>query len=336
MILDDINKQYHTILNHLQDEESIKIFNDRIEYMITRDADCLEKSLFDDKKSYSCQEIDNVLKNEQDRPIIIWGCGICGIKTKKNLDRCETNYNVVAFCDNNKDKIGKTIEGISVISCDELKKYKNCIIIVSSKMHNNEIYEQLLKSDFPPENIVVPTLGYPEISCGWQYFDLFKPNDNEVFVDAGTYNGTTIVDYYIWLGQKSGKCFGLEPVNHIYKQATKLISDSKFNSAKLYNVAAWNCNEQLSIMIDQKADEQIWGGSSISDMGTIKVTGKSIDSILSENNSGVTFIKMDIEGSELKALEGAKKSIITYKPKLAISLYHKRMCYHLVEFFFVN
>lgn len=293
--------------------------------MITRDDDCLEENLFDINKSYSCQEIDNVLKQEPDRPIVIWGCGACGIKTKNNLDKCQKDYNIVAFCDNNKNLIGKKIEGISVISIDELKKYENCIIIVTPIKYGSEIYKQLLELGFSQKDIVVSTLGYPEIQCGWQYFDLFEPMDNEIFVDAGTYNGATIVDYYRWLDGKSGKCYGLEPVDHMFKQATQLISDNKIQGAKLYNVAAWNCKEELSILLDKKADGEIWGGNAISDIGTIKVTGQSIDSILAENSGGVTYIKMDIEGSELKALEGAKNSIMTYKPKLAISLYHKPM-----------
>ena len=39
-------------------------------------------------------------------------------------------------------------------------------------------------------------------------------------------------------------------------------------------------------------------------------------------NEKVTFIKMDLEGWELLALEGSKRHILEDHPKLAISVYH--------------
>lgn len=53
---------------------------------------------------------------------------------------------------------------------------------------------------------------------------------------------------------------------------------------------------------------------------TMMIETTSLDSALAGKR--VTFIKMDIEGAELKALMGAEKIIREQKPKLAISLYH--------------
>jgi len=50
----------------------------------------------------------------------------------------------------------------------------------------------------------------------------------------------------------------------------------------------------------------------------------TIDSIVAANNvPRIDFIKMDIEGSELGALNGAEAAIRRWRPKLAISLYHR-------------
>jgi len=51
---------------------------------------------------------------------------------------------------------------------------------------------------------------------------------------------------------------------------------------------------------------------------------RSIDYLISAHAvDRIDFIKLDIEGAELAALRGARESIRNFKPKLAISLYHK-------------
>jgi FkbM family methyltransferase len=55
----------------------------------------------------------------------------------------------------------------------------------------------------------------------------------------------------------------------------------------------------------------------------------SIDDLVQRRNlPRVNFIKMDIEGAELPALRGAAETIKRFKPKLAISVYHR-----LTDFF---
>ena len=56
-------------------------------------------------------------------------------------------------------------------------------------------------------------------------------------------------------------------------------------------------------------------------MGNSVVKGVTLDEIIKDEK--VTYIKLDVEGSELKALEGAKNTIKKNKPRLAICIYHK-------------
>ncbi len=54
----------------------------------------------------------------------------------------------------------------------------------------------------------------------------------------------------------------------------------------------------------------------------MEIRTTSIDELFPEND--ISFIKMDIEGAEAEAINGAVKTIRANKPKLAISAYHIR------------
>jgi FkbM family methyltransferase len=60
----------------------------------------------------------------------------------------------------------------------------------------------------------------------------------------------------------------------------------------------------------------------------------SIDDFINNNKiNKIDFIKMDIEGCELKALKGATNTLKKHKPKLAIAAYHKYDdCYEIPNF----
>ena len=55
----------------------------------------------------------------------------------------------------------------------------------------------------------------------------------------------------------------------------------------------------------------------------INVDAITIDSFVEENNiQNIDFIKMDLENAEQEALKGAEKTILKFRPQLAISIYH--------------
>ncbi len=152
---------------------------------------------------------------------------------------------------------------------------------------------------------------------GSEYFidDFFDKENQEVFVDGGAYDGDTIEEFIEWTKNNYKKIYSFEPQkdkaeiirNKLWRYDGKveLFEKGLYDSAT--EIAFCDGNEVLSGKIGEE------GASS-------KVHTIDIDSVVYEK---VTFIKMDIEGAELKALEGAIQTIQKNKPKLAICIYHK-------------
>ncbi|MFA5769010.1 MAG: FkbM family methyltransferase, partial [Bacteroidales bacterium] len=56
--------------------------------------------------------------------------------------------------------------------------------------------------------------------------------------------------------------------------------------------------------------------------GSVSVESITIDEML--DSSPATLIVMDVEGNELKALQGARQTLLKYRPLLALAAYHKK------------
>lgn len=146
-----------------------------------------------------------------------------------------------------------------------------------------------------------------------EYFDeqILDLSDNEIFVDCGSYIGDTI-ESFLENVRNYRKIYAFEPDQYnYYKLKEKFGKEEKII---LYNCGVGKENATLSF----SQDGNMW--SSIDDTGNVEVKIKRMDNIIDEK---VTMIKMDIEGSELSALEGAQNIIKKYKPQLVICIYHK-------------
>ena len=85
--------------------------------------------------------------------------------------------------------------------------------------------------------------------------------------------------------------------------------------AEIFPFGTWS--EKKTLHFNTRGDS----GSHIAETGE-EILVMPIDEVINPEEK-VTFIKMDVEGSEKKALLGAKQIVSKYKPKLAICIYHK-------------
>jgi FkbM family methyltransferase len=144
-----------------------------------------------------------------------------------------------------------------------------------------------------------------------QYLEDFMNFNNEVFVDAGGFDGDTS-ELFLEENQYIKKIYFVEPSKYNLKNAQKRLKN--YTNIEYLNFGLSDKNETLSF------NECNNTASYFSEEGEMKINVKRLDDLISEE---VTLIKMDIEGFEMKALAGSERIIREFKPKLAIAVYHK-------------
>lgn len=136
------------------------------------------------------------------------------------------------------------------------------------------------------------------------------------FVDCGAYIGDTVIGA-IEKMIKIRQAFMFELDKSIYEQCYENVKDlvKKGVDIKLYPYGVSDSHRTVKITTGD-------GNSRLLDMGG-EVTSEvfALDDILMEDT--INYIKMDVEGEELRALKGAEKILKTKRPLLAICLYHK-------------
>lgn len=151
--------------------------------------------------------------------------------------------------------------------------------------------------------------------CFKHYFDLNlipKLKEN-VFVDVGAYVGDTVLDYVESYGKESFQkiyCYEICQEN-IDKMKINL---KNFDNIEIKRKAVSDKKGKLKFDLDNDISS-----NHISPGGKIEVEGVALDEDIKEK---ISMVKMDIEGSEMKALAGMKEHIKNDTPILLISVYH--------------
>ena len=153
-----------------------------------------------------------------------------------------------------------------------------------------------------------------------QYFpdSLYRIDDHEVFVDCGAYTGDT-AEQVIRRNPAFSRIVAIEADPENFDCLTKWIGT--LDTPVASRISA------LNVAVGAKRGKlrfQAGGGegAKLAADGNVVVECIPIDELAPA--AGSTFIKMDIEGAELDALAGARRSIQKNRPILSICVYHKQ------------
>lgn len=139
-------------------------------------------------------------------------------------------------------------------------------------------------------------------------------SETESVIDCGAYDGDTIRRFKSVTNNKYKKIWAFEPDTDNYLRMVDYIKKEQDVRVETIQGGVY-CNDATMFFDGNKGTT-----STLAQSGENSIKVYQLDSCIQEP---VTFIKMDIEGSEQKALIGTKRIIAEYRPKLAICIYHK-------------
>ena len=301
----------------LQDEESRVLFSLKYEVLFKKGYQDFIETLLELDYPWKISAYDDFRTLVGNRKIIIYGAGIDGKMTYDILKK--NGISVHAFCDRDQKKQGTIFCGCEVIAPVEVHRDScNDYVIIASHSYAGEILHDLTANFFPRENIWYPRLGTLYATMGTQYFDcpeLDPLGKDEVFIDAGCLDMETSMEFAEWSKGIYSQIIAFEPDEGCYQNILKISKKNSLHDFRALPYATWDKKEKICFL------NSVGGGGRISEDGKGETLGQSIDEVLGGERA--TFIKMDVEGAELKSLIGAANTIKKYKPRLAISIYHK-------------
>lgn len=301
---------YQRVYGMLQDEESRDIYLSRLNWLISGDYGHIHHIIsaylpgLTNNETKTMADLRNYLP--KDRKVVLYGAGGIGSGL---LPEWKDDERFIGFCSHTKEKQKNGYFGFPVMAPEELLSRKDLSVVISTVLAKDEILQILHDGGYPEDQI------YTLSDCG-QYFgpDFMSYEDEEVLIDAGSYNLGDSLELKKYC-KKVKKVYAFEPNPDFYRTCLKQKEQYGYHEAEILPYGTWS---ECTTLHFQKSG----GCSHISENGGLTIPVRSIDEVV-DPKYRVTMIKMDVEGSELESLKGARSVIQRDKPKLAICIYHK-------------
>jgi FkbM family methyltransferase len=123
----------------------------------------------------------------------------------------------------------------------------------------------------------------------------------------------------------AAEVYAFEPLPRTYSMLQKNMSLNLLSNLKSFNLAVFNNKDNIDLYWSEleSGSTSIANLREYADATMIKVPAITLDEFCSQKNIYPDFIKLDIEGSELFALEGAKEVLTIKRPTIFCELLRK-------------
>lgn len=149
-----------------------------------------------------------------------------------------------------------------------------------------------------------------------QYLDFVDFSRMRLLVEGGIFDGMNTA-YFLDRMHANARLYGFDPLIS-GRIAHQRAADDK--RTVLMQTALWDREAELH-----------WnpsgGGGYVGEEarpGSSPVKALSVDEFRKQGHAPVDFLKLDVEGAEMKVLEGARRTLVEDRPQLAISIYHSK------------
>lgn len=331
----DTVKRTSQLCRMLQDDLSRRIFWARVKFDVEPNikngiemARVWQNDEFDpneDSEKWK-EKIQTLLRDGNN--VILYGTSITGQRVAQILQYEGIDF--TGFCGRRAAAFTDGLMGKPVVSPDWLFAHaENSYVVITASVSFGEISKVLIDHDFPKDHILpmfINDEGNMD-TTSVQYFEfpeLYRRNT--AFIDGGCYDGESSIYFAKWCQNQYSSIYAFEPDPQNYDKCRQKMAQVGLHGVTLLKKGMSDENKTVRFSAKGSMNSHVISENAayfLENKEWTEIEVSTIDSVIQQDGAVVGMIKMDIEGAEMEALQGAKQTIMKDKPLLAICVYHK-------------